>query len=44
MTIALPETRGVSFTVIGAVSTKMGLVHFYAFKGTNNVEHFKTFI
>ena len=44
MRIELPNTRVVSITMIGAVSTLRGLFHTYTFAQTNNTETFLPFI
>ena len=44
MRIALPNTRGCSITMIGAISTVRGLFHNHTFAQTNNTETFLPFI
>lgn len=44
MSIVMPSSRGSSYTIIGAISEKLGLVHYHIFKGTNDGENFKHFI
>ena len=44
MRVELPNTRGPSITMIGAVSTQRGLFHTHTFATTNNVDTFMPFI
>ena len=44
MRIELPNSRGVSITMIGAVSTLRGLFHTYTFAATNNTDTFLPFL
>jgi hypothetical protein len=44
MRIELPNSRGVSITMIGAVSTLRGLFHTHTFAATNNQDTFIPFI
>ena len=44
MRIELPNTRGQSITMIGAISTNRGLFHTYTFASTNNTDTFLPFI
>ena len=41
--INMPSNRGKSITIIGAISEKMGGVHFKIFHGSNNTDTFKEF-
>jgi len=44
MTIKMPSSRGCSFSVIGAISERLGLVHAKVFKGSNDTNVFFEFI
>ena len=44
MRISLPNTRGHSITMIGAISTMRGLFHTHTFAATNNQDTFHHFI
>lgn len=44
MTVTLPDTRGHSITLIGALSSTRGLIYYQLFEGSNNQERFKRFI
>jgi transposase len=44
MRIELPNSRGVSITMIGAVSTLRGLFHTYTFAATNTQDTFLPFL
>ena len=44
MRVELPNTRGPSITMIGAVSTQRGLFYTHTFAATNNVDTFMPFI
>lgn len=39
----MPSSRGKSVTIIGAISDRLGIVHFKVFHGSNNAEHFAAF-
>ena len=39
----MPSNRGISVTVIGAISEQMGLVHYKIFYGSNNAQTFRAF-
>lgn len=41
--VHMPSNRGMSVTVIGAISEKMGLVHYKIFHGSNNAQTFSAF-
>ena len=44
MFVTLPKDRGVSITLIGAISDKRGLIHAETMVGSNNQDTFKRFI
>ena len=44
MRIQLPNTRGPSITMIGAISTKRGLFHTHTFASSNTIETFLPFL
>jgi len=44
MKVQLPDQRGQSITMIGALSIHHGLIHTEAFAGSNNVDTFLPFI
>lgn len=44
MSFQMPESRGVSFTIIGAISKEHGLLHFEIIKGSNNQVTFGSFV
>ena len=44
MLVELPNSRGPSITMIGAISTHRGLFHTYTFAATNNQDTFIPFI
>ena len=44
MTLTLPTERGKSITLIGALSSRRGLVHYSIFEGSNNAETFLDFL
>ena len=41
--LIMPSNRGRSVTVIGAISSQLGLVHHMVFHGSNNSETFAQF-
>ena len=43
MVLQMPSSRGQSFTIIGAISEKQGLVHYSIIQGSNNTERFADF-
>jgi hypothetical protein len=44
MDLQMPSTRGGSVTVIGAISERMGLVHYSIFAGSNDQNRFADFL
>ena len=44
MRVELPNSRGPSITMIGAISTMRGLIHTYKFAATNNQDTFLIFL
>ena len=40
----MPSSRGQSFTVIGAISEKQGIVHYQIINGSNDATHFANFV
>lgn len=44
MRLSLPDSRGSSLTLIGALSEARGLIHFEIVHGSNNAETFEHFV
>jgi hypothetical protein len=44
MTFALPTNRGCSYTIIGAITSQIGLLDYEIVKGSNNKEVFYRFL
>jgi hypothetical protein len=44
MNICMPDTRGKSLTLIGAISEREGLIHYSLISGSNNSEIFTVFM
>lgn len=44
LTLSIPDKRGPSFTVIGALSSQRGLLYYDVFPGSNNASRFAEFI
>lgn len=44
MMLKMPSSRGKSMTIIGAISEKLGIVHFKIVRGSNDTSAFKQFI
>jgi hypothetical protein len=44
MTFPIPNRRGASVTVIGAISNQVGLIHYKVLKGSNNTSTFLEFV
>jgi hypothetical protein len=44
MTLRKPDGRGRGVTVVGAISEKLGLIHYSILQESNNTQTFSTFI
>jgi len=44
LTLAIPQTRGPSISIVSAISSMQGLVHYEVLRGGNNKERFGEFV